>query len=786
MKRSVLSLVAFLALSSSLFAQSTDPVLMTINGKPVLKSEFEYIYNKNNSNNSLDKKTLEQYVDLFVNFKLKVEEAKTQGIDTTKSFITELSGYRSQLTKPYLTDSKVDDATIREAYDRSKEDVDVSHILIRIPQNATPADTLKAWNDINAVWKRVQKEDFAKVAKEKSQDQSADQNSGHISWISAFRTVYPFETVAYNTPVGTISKPVRTAFGYHIIKVHGRRNSLGEVLISHIMTFTSKGDEAVNKKAKVTIDSIYARIKAGDDFGTLASKHSMDKGSSVKNGELPWFGTGRMVPEFETAAFALKNKGDYSEPIQSQYGWHILKLIDKKGLASYDELKADLERKIKRDERANRGQQAFLAKSRAENGYKLNAANLKEFYALLKPKSQKSTTTLTTKLSKLDISSSLVFASGKSALSSSAKKALIKFANELAKNQAKLITLYGYSDNIGQIEINQKISFDRAKEVANYLISMNVQASQIKEIIGKNAEDPIGDNSTIIGRSKNRRVDVYTNQFENNTDDKNKITDIKLSDSIFIAEAAKLDKPLFSVAGKNYSQADFAKYLKKNSASEKTIASEVINEKLDAFVDAELLAFEDTQLEKKYDDFRNLMQEYHDGILLFEVSNREVWDKASKDTKGLDKYFKAHKDTYKWEKPHYKGRIILCKDKETFDAAQKIVKRSAADSIEKYLRVRLNDSIQHVKVEKGLYVQGDNKIIDNQVFKTKDAFVPSKDYPLSFVVGELIVKPEDYADVRGLVTADYQEFLEQEWIKALRAKYQVKVNDDVLKTVKNN
>ena len=646
-KSPVVILVALLALSANTFDQSTDPVMMTINGKPVLKSEFEYIYNKNNSNNSLDKKTLEEYVDLFVNFKLKVEEAKTQGIDTTKSFITELAGYRSQLTKPYLTDSKVDDATLREAYDRSKEDVDVSHILIRIPQNATPADTLKAWNDINAIWKRVQKEDFAKVAKEKSQDQSAEQNSGHISWISAFRTVYPFETVAYNTPVGSISKPVRTAFGYHVLKVHARRNSLGEVLVAHIMIFTSKGEDAVNKKAKISIDSIYQRIKAGDDFGTLASKHSMDKGSSVKNGELPWFGTGRMVPEFETAAFALKNKGDYSEPIQSSYGWHILKLIDRKGLASYDELKADLERKIKRDERANRGQQAFLAKSRTDNNYQVDAAKLNEFYKAA--------------------------------------------------------------------------------------------------------------------------------------------TSHKISDSIFITEVAKLDKPLLSFAGKKYSQTDFAKYLKKNNSSDKTIASEVINEKLDAFVDAELLTYEDTQLEKKYDDFRNLMQEYHDGILLFEVSNREVWDKASKDTKGLEKYFKAHKDTYnKWDKPHYKGRVILCKDKETFDAAQKIVKKSAPDSIEKYLRVRLNDSIQHVKVEKGLYVPGDNKVVDNQFFKTKDTYVPTKEYPFAFIVGKPISKPEDYSDVRGSVTADYQEFLEKEWIKMLRAKYPVKVNDDILKTVKKN
>lgn len=646
MKRTVISLVAIFALFSGIFAQSSDPVLMKINGKPVLKSEFEYIYNKNNSNNSLDKKTLEEYVDLFINFKLKVEEAKTQGIDTTKSFISELSGYRSQLTKPYLTDSKVDEATIREAYDRSKEDVDVSHILIRIPQNATPADTLKAWNDINAVWKRVQKEDFNKVAKETSQDQSVEQNQGHIGWISAFRTVYPFETVAYNTPVGTISKPIRTAFGYHVVKVQGRRNSLGEVLVAHIMTFTSKGEEAVNKKAKATIDSIYQRIKAGDDFGTLAAKHSMDKGSSVKNGELPWFGTGRMVPEFENAAFALKNKGDVSEPIQSAYGWHIIKLIDKKPLASYEDLKADLERKVKRDERANRGQEAFLAKSKAENNYQLNAASLKEFYKVLGTR--------------------------------------------------------------------------------------------------------------------------------------------KLADSAFVADVAKLDKPLFSVAGKKYTQADFAKYLKKNNASDKTIASEIINEKLDAFVNAELLAYEDEQLEKKYDDFRNLMQEYHDGILLFEVSNREVWDKASKDTEGLAKYFNTHKDNYKWDKPHYKGRVILCKDKETFAAAQKIVKKAAADSIDKYLRVRLNDSIQHVKVEKGLYVQGENKVVDNQVFKTKDKFIPSKDYPFSFVVGKTIQKPEDYTDVRGLVTAEYQEFLEKEWIKSLRAKYPVNVNDDVLKSVKKN
>jgi len=647
MKSPVIKLVALLALSVSAFGQTTDPVLMTINNKPVLKSEFEYIYNKNNSNNSLDKKTLDEYVDLFINFKLKVEEAKTQGIDTTKSFITELAGYRSQLTKPYLTDSKVDDALLHEAYDRSKEDVDVSHILIRIPQNATPVDTLKAFNEINAIWKRVQKEDFAKVAKEVSQDQSADQNSGHIGWISAFRTVYPFESMAYNTPVGSISKPVRTAFGYHILKIHARRNSLGEILVQHIMIFTSKGEEAQNKKAKVTIDSIYQRVLAGDDFGTLAKNLSQDKGSSVKNGELPWFGTGRMVPEFETAAFALKNVGDVSQPVQSAYGWHIIKLMDKKGLAAFDELKADLERKVKHDERANRGQHAFLTKSRIAYNYQEYPTSIQEFSKLLSKRT--------------------------------------------------------------------------------------------------------------------------------------------LADSTFIAEAAKLNKPLFSFAGKNFTQADFAKYLKKNNTTEKSIPSEIIDEKIDAFADSELLSFEDSQLEKKYDDFRFLMQEYHDGILLFEVSNREVWEKASKDTPGLAKYFDEHKSDYTWEKPHYKGRIVFCKDNATLAAAKSIVKKANIDSIDKYLRTRLNDSIQYVKIEKGLYVQGDNKAIDDQIFKSKEKYVPTKEYPFFFVTGKLLKnKPEDYSDVRGLVTADYQEFLEREWIKALRAKYPVNVDQNVLKTVKKN
>lgn len=647
MKSLFINLIAFFALSATMFVQAADPVLMKINGKPVLKSEFEYIYNKNNSNNSLDKKTLEEYVDLFVNFKLKVEEAEAQGIDTTKSFINELAGYRSQLTKPYLTDAKVDEQVLQEAYDRMKEDVEVSHILIRIPQSAAPVDTLAAWKKINAIAKRLEKEDFAKVAKATSEDESAEQNGGYIGWISSFRTVYPFETMAYNTKVGTISKPVRTAFGYHIIKVQGRRNTLGEVLVSHIMRFTSQGDEAKNKAAKVTIDSIYTALKAGADFGKLASELSEDRGSATKNGELPWFGTGRMVPEFETAAFALKNKDDISAPIKSAYGWHIIKKLDSKSIDTFENMRADLEQKVKRDERANFGQKSFVAKLSKDYNFTVNTPNLDEFSKLLNNKS--------------------------------------------------------------------------------------------------------------------------------------------ISDSVYLAEISKLNKPLFNIANKQYSQSDFAGYLKNNDQSGNVVA-DVIKDKFDAFVEKELLAYEDSQLEKKHDDFRFLINEYHDGILLFEVSNNEVWDKASKDTEGLSKYFNSHKSDYKWEKPHYKGRIIYCKDKETLKTAKSLIKNLHNDSIDKFLRNRLNDSIQYVKIEKGVFVLGENKAVDKYGFKVKKAdYIPTEEYPYIFAVGKnLKYSPEDYSDVRGLVTADYQEYLEKEWIAALRKKYTVEIDQNVLKTIVKN
>ncbi|MDR0810701.1 MAG: peptidylprolyl isomerase [Paludibacter sp.] len=652
-----LGLVAVFATSH---AQET--VLMEINGKPVTKSEFEYIYNKNNTNNSLDKKTLNEYVELFVNFKLKVEEAKSQGIDTSQSFVNELKGYRATLTKPYLNDDAADNAAALDAYKRMLEDVDVSHILISVPENATAADTLVAWEKINAAWKRVTGEssarnrkkvaveDFEKVAREVSNDNSVAENSGHIGWISAFRAVYPFENVAYATPAGAISKPFRSPFGYHIVKVNARRKSQGEVRVAIILTRTAQGNDSLNAASKTKIDSLYTRIKAGDDFGTLAAKYSEDPGTARSNGELPWFGTGG-IPIIEQIAFALENNGDVSAPEQLAIGWCVIKLLEKREIADFETLKPDIERNLQRnaqyDERAGAGKKSFIEKTKNAAAYSVNNANVAEFWTLLEGKT--------------------------------------------------------------------------------------------------------------------------------------------LNDSTYLATISKLDKPLFTLAGKTYSQADFAKYLKTGSDTYKVIPSEIIAEKFTEFSDERVMEYADSQLENQYPDFRFLIQEYHDGILLFEVNNREVWDKASKDTDGLARYFAQNKAKYVWEKPHFKGRIIYCKDEATFKVAKNIVKKSIPDSIDKVLRTRLNDSIQYVKIEKGLYVEGENQAVDAFGFKLKNAkYETIEEFPFVFAVGKILKNPQDYTDVRGQVTTDYQDFLESEWVKTLREKYPVKINRDALKTIKEN
>lgn len=350
-----------------------NQTLITIDGAPIPTDEFLYVYSKNNfnSDSSFSEADVKEYLDLYVNFKLKVKEAEEKGLHETEGFKEELEGYRKQLAKPYLTETSVTDSLVKEAYERLKTEINASHILLSVPSNATSEDTLRVLKEINKIKERALKgEDFATLAREFSDDPSAQVNGGNLGYFTALQMVYPFEDAAYKTPEGSVSEPVRTRFGYHIIKVHDKRPSQGKVKVSHIMVRATQGISAEDSiAAKNEIFEIYNQLKNGADWFEMASQYSDDISSKASGGELPWFGTGNMIPEFEKVAFSLKEKGDFSEPVKTAYGWHIIKLDDKKNLDPFEDMKANLEMKVSKDSRAELNSVALIRRLKKENNF---------------------------------------------------------------------------------------------------------------------------------------------------------------------------------------------------------------------------------------------------------------------------------------------------------------------------------------------------------------------------------------------------------------------------------
>ena len=339
----------FSCLSLTAVAQK-DPVVMSIDGKPVTQTEFLQIYTKNNPNPSFDKDSLDRYMELFQVFKLKVAEAEALGYDTLPRLKKELEGYKKQLALPYLIDSVQNQNMVTEAYNRTATEVRCSHILIKLDPNASPKDTLAAYNRLLGLKARIEKgEDFASVAKSKngSEDPSVVNNGGDLGYFTAFQMVYPFEEKAYNTPVGQVSDPFRTRFGYHILKVTDKRPARGTIRVAHIMIATGReATQETRMNAEKKINEIYDSLVAGAAWDKMVSAYSEDANSTKKAGELPAFGSGtsqRMVLEFEDAAFALKEVGQISKPVKTQYGYHIIKLTEIAGKdQGYDALKPQI------------------------------------------------------------------------------------------------------------------------------------------------------------------------------------------------------------------------------------------------------------------------------------------------------------------------------------------------------------------------------------------------------------------------------------------------------------
>jgi len=627
-----------------------DEVLLTIGNSNITLAEFENVYHKNNmvkaDNND---KSVKDYVELFVNFKLKVKEAEDMGLDTSKKFKDELAGYRKQLAQPYLTDREVNEKLLRETYERLKEEICVSHILVKCSETALPKDTLAAYNKIMKIYARIQKgESFEKLASEKgiSDDTTLIKKAGSIGCFTALDLVYPFETVAYNTKVGEVSKPVRTRFGYHIIKVNNRRPARGEVLVAHIMIKTpqraSKGD-SLNQEKK--INEIYEKLKAGAKFERLAAEFSDDKETATKGGELAWFGINRTPPEFEAAAFSLINKGDLSKPVRTAYGMHVIKLIDKKQMGSYDEMKNELKQKLTKASRFSAGRDALIAKLKKEYNLIENHNALAEFYKI-----------------------------------------------------------------------------------------------------------------------------VDTSLFEGKWNS---------------AKAVSLNQVLFNLNDKKYTQADFATYIVDHQRKRaKMDIKMTVDEMYKQFEDASVISYENDRLEQKYPEFKALMQEYRDGILLFELTDKKVWSKAIKDSAGLQKYYEENKGKYTWGE-RADVTIYSCSNKESAAKVRKMLKKGNSEA--DILKVVNKDSQLNLNVETKIVNKGENELVDKNWMAGISADIASeKDNKIVIINVKKIEKNavKTLEEARGTVISDYQNYLEKQWIEELKKKYTVSINNNVLAEVK--
>jgi peptidyl-prolyl cis-trans isomerase SurA len=646
----LLNLLTWLVLLPSVVT-AQDEVLITIAGQPVMRSEFERVYHKNNKAETVDPKMAEEYLNLFVNFKLKVLEARHQGYDTMRTFLTELSGYRDQLAKPYLQNRQVVDQLVQEAYEHSINEVNASHIMVKLPANPTPEDTLKAYQWILEIRKRVLGgEPFSKVAQAESEDPSARENEGRLGWFSAFMMVYPFEKAAYSLPVGDVSMPVRSRYGYHIITVNGIRPALGEVKLAHIMTrgARAEGEEAV-RIAREKITKCYDQLNAGKSFEELVPLYSEDAGSARNGGLIRWIKSGELPANIEEVVFHMKDSGTYTVPLQSDYGWHIFRLLNKRPIAAFDKLKSQLEERILSDDRGKIAEQAMNTRIIGEAGYT------------------------------------------------------------------------AYKENL-----------DALAEVM--------------------------DSAVYIGSWKPE-------------------------------SAGELLDPVCTIGGRDYSQKELADYITMTRRYNKAQSfSAIVTAKFDDFVTRELRNWEKSRLEDKYPEFRYLMEEYHDGILLFNITDQEVWSKAVKDTIGLSAYFNSHRNDYQW-KERADVSVYTVRDALRTPQIQKMAKKRTAKKQTAADFITLacgKDTVPCVTVKDGLYEKGDTSVTGSFSWKKGMVVVHRDKQGDKLVVVNRLVPPgpKELAEVRGQATADYQNELDRKWIAVLREKYPVVINREVLQHVR--
>ena len=625
-----------------------DNIILNIDNQTVNKTEFEQIYWKNKKEKIATKEDLDEYIQLFINFKLKVIAAEELGLDTTKKFIDELSGYRIQLEKPYLIDTSINEDLINEAYYRTINEVNASHIMTKLEPNPSSEDTLKAYNKILEIKNKIVSGNigFEEAAEELSEDPYARSSKGNLGYFNAFKMLYSFECAAYNTPIGKVSDIVRTKYGYHIVKPNSIREAKGRVKTSHIMITTSSKNK--NKLYEDKINSIFKDlVEKTKTFEELAIQFSEDRKSAKNGGEIGWINSGgNFYPEFEEAVFSLNKDGEYSKPFKTPNGWHIVKRLSYEPIGDLKSMSYSLKNKIQKDARAQKTKSSFINKLKTEYELK-DMLNMKELVGILKNKN------------------------------------------------------YNYVN----IESNKKL-----KNINNIVLTFS---------------------------------------------------------------------------NVSYTNFDFIKYLAISKLIVKDkIEANLIKQQFNKFINQKLIAFEKTQLETKHPDFKALMKEYRDGILLFEISDQKIWTKAIKDTAGLKEFYSSNKDTWKWPN-RISGTVFTAKSKKTINKVKSLkLKKSLS-----------NDSIMSIINTDNLFnLNYENKIIDdfkkyNLAFKDLEKgfngpFNHQEKWVLIYVEDKLPQRNKELKEAEGIIVSAYQNYLENQWLSSLKKKHNISINFESLYSIK--
>lgn len=634
---------------TGLAQSNTKEVLFTINEKPYFTDEFSRVYKKNlDLVKDESQKDLNQYLDLFIGYKLKVSKAYKLGLQDSPQYQNELKSYRTQLSKNYFNDTKITQELVEEGYNRLQKEIRASHILILADENASPEDTLKAYKKIQDISKKaLAGEDFSSLASQYSEDPSAKDNKGDLGFFTAFRMVYAFENAAYNTQKGSVSKIIRTRFGYHILKVNDVRDNRGEVTVAHIMILNPKPEDADQDKAKNTIDDIYSKIQQGEKFEDLAKQFSEDKSSSSKGGVLNKFASGQLSSEaFENAAFSLTKPDEISKPISSQFGWHIIKLIQKHPIKTIDEMKNELETKIGKDDRS------------------------KKIVASLNEKLRKKYTS---------------------------KKDTKQFAL-----LSKLVTNDFYES---------------------------------KWTLPENLKD-------------------YT-------------------------------APFLTIATKKIDGKTFLEFIDKQQKSGLTTKpiSKLVDALYDKFLDDQLKAYYDDNLETEFVEFANVMEEYRDGLLLFDLMEKEIWEKAKTDTVGLQKFYNDHKMEHLW-KNRVEATILSSTKMDMIKKALALLKKKTEPQ---KIKEKLNvDTIINVMANTGVFEEGSDALPKATKYEVgiSDIFKEGEYYFVLKVDKLLPAGVKTLEECKGKIINDYQQYLEKGWVDDLKQEFTVKINKDVFEKVK--